>query len=341
MSKISVIIPVYNAEKYLGQCLDSLIGQTFSDFEIICVNDGSNDSSLDILNSYADKCDKIKIINIENSGPGPARNKGLDIASGDYITFVDADDWVDKKFLEILYGSAIKTNADITECSYCSYYEADSIYKNRNEIRKLKKCIKTGDFMRVSRDKIIPNLFNQGFSFKTPWKKLYKRELFYNLRFKNYLFAEDVLVVLEAYLKSKAFSYLPDILYYYRVRNASVSHDVSETAMQIFPVYKDIVDIIKKYGVYDILFSQFQNSFLPLFCKTYLRVPENLKENYINNVHNLLNDKSYDKFLKHISGEIDIELNFLKRIFSVANHYTADGTKYRKKVIIFGRQFIL
>ena len=130
MSKISVIIPVYNAEKYLGQCLDSLIGQTFSDFEIICVNDGSNDSSLDILNNYADKCDKIKIINIENSGPGPARNKGLDIASGDYITFVDADDWVDKKFLEILYASAIKTNADITECSLCSYYEASSIYKN-------------------------------------------------------------------------------------------------------------------------------------------------------------------------------------------------------------------
>lgn len=339
MSKISVIIPVYNAEKYLGQCLDSLIGQTFSDFEIICVNDGSNDSSLDILNSYADKCDKIKIINIENSGPGPARNKGLDIASGDYITFVDADDWVDKKFLEILYASAIKTNADITECSLCSYYEAASIYKNRDDIRKLKKYIKTADFTRVPRDKVISNLFNLGF--KTAWKKLYKRELFYHLRFKNYLFAEDVLVVLEAYLKSKVFSYLPDILYYYRLRNASVSHDVSETAMQIFPVYKDIVDIIKKYGVYDILFSQFQNSFLPLFCKTYLRVPDNLKENYINNVHNLLNDKSYDKFLKHISGEIDIELNFLKRIFSVANHYTADGTKYRKKVIIFGRQFIL
>lgn len=76
MSKISVIIPVYNAEKYLGQCLDSLIGQTFSDFEIICVNDGSNDSSLDILNSYADKCDKIKIINIENSTALP-EIKGL------------------------------------------------------------------------------------------------------------------------------------------------------------------------------------------------------------------------------------------------------------------------
>lgn len=241
--------------------------------------------------------------------------------------------------MEILYASAIKTNADITECSLCSYYEATSIYKNRNEINRLKKYIKTADFTRVPRDKVILNLFNLGF--KTAWKKLYKRELFYHLRFKNYLFAEDVLVVLEAYLKSKVFSYLPDILYYYRLRNASVSHDVSETAMQIFPVYKDIVDIIKKYGVYDILFSQFQNSFLPLFCKTYLRVPENLKENYINNVHNLLNDKSYDKFLKHISGEIDIELNFLKRIFSVANHYSSDGTKYRKKVIIFGRQFIL
>lgn len=107
--KVSVIVPVYNVEKYLRECLNSLVNQTLKEIEIICINDGSEDSSLEILNEYASKDSRFVIINQENSGQSVARNKGLDVAKGEYIGFVDSDDWVDLNFFENLYSEAVKT----------------------------------------------------------------------------------------------------------------------------------------------------------------------------------------------------------------------------------------
>ena len=98
--KVSVIIPVYNAEKYLAECLDSIVCQTLSDIEIICVNDGSSDNSLSLLEAYSRKDNRFKIINQENSGPGVARNTGINVASGEYIFFVDSDDTIFPETLE-------------------------------------------------------------------------------------------------------------------------------------------------------------------------------------------------------------------------------------------------
>jgi glycosyltransferase involved in cell wall biosynthesis len=128
--KISVIIPVYNAEKYLRQCLDSVVNQTLKDIEIICINDGSTDNSLQILNEYASKDRRIIVINQNNSGIGAARNSGLKVAQGHYIGFVDSDDWVDLTYYETLYNEAIKNNADLVRTSY--FYE----YKNHQEKEK-------------------------------------------------------------------------------------------------------------------------------------------------------------------------------------------------------------
>ena len=102
MTKISVIIPVYNSEKFLKKCLDSIINQTLNDIEIICIDDGSTDKSLRILNNFADKDNRITIINQKNSGPSAARNKGIENAKGEYIGFVDSDDWIDLDFYEKL-----------------------------------------------------------------------------------------------------------------------------------------------------------------------------------------------------------------------------------------------
>ena len=114
MYKISIIIPIYNTEKYLRRCLDSVCNQTFGDIEIICINDCSTDGSLNILNEYAQKDNRIKIINfIENKGVAIARNTGIDEAQGEYISFVDADDYVDLDFFEKLYNKAIKTNSKL------------------------------------------------------------------------------------------------------------------------------------------------------------------------------------------------------------------------------------
>ena len=115
--KVSVIVPVYNVEKYLRECLESLVNQTLKEIEIICINDGSEDSSLEILNEYASKDSRFVIINQENCGQSVARNKGLDVAKGEYIGFVDSDDWVDLNFFENLYSEAVKNNSDIAAAS--------------------------------------------------------------------------------------------------------------------------------------------------------------------------------------------------------------------------------
>ena len=116
MPKISVIIPIYNTEKYLERCLDSVCNQTLSDIEIICVNDCSTDSSLEILKKYSRNDSRIKLINLEeNKGVATARNIGIDIAEGEYIGFVDSDDYIDLNFYLILYNSAVKNKADATK----------------------------------------------------------------------------------------------------------------------------------------------------------------------------------------------------------------------------------
>ena len=116
MKKVSVIVPVYNVEKYLSRCLESLINQSLKDIEIICINDGSTDNSLQILKQFAYKDNRIKIINQTNSGQSVARNKGLAIASGKYIGFVDSDDWIDNDYYEKMFETIERTNSDFACC---------------------------------------------------------------------------------------------------------------------------------------------------------------------------------------------------------------------------------
>ena len=111
MAKISVIIPVYNIEKYLVKCLDSVINQTFTDIEIICINDGSTDNSLSILEEYAQKDKRIKIINKENGGLSSAWNAGLNEVSAEYLTFVDGDDWIDTNTFKLAYEAVLNNKA--------------------------------------------------------------------------------------------------------------------------------------------------------------------------------------------------------------------------------------
>lgn len=113
MIKVSVIIPVFNTEKYISKCLSSLVNQTLDDIEIICVNDGSTDNSLEIIEKIANNDARIKIINQEHKKQGAARNSGLKIAEGEYIGFVDSDDWIDLNYYEMLYNTAKKYDADI------------------------------------------------------------------------------------------------------------------------------------------------------------------------------------------------------------------------------------
>ena len=113
MSKISIIVPVYNVELYLGRCVDSILKQTFEDFEVILIDDGSTDSSGGICDEYAEEDVRIQVLHKENSGVADSRNKGLEMVKSEYITFIDADDYVDNYYLEILYGLMMKYEGDL------------------------------------------------------------------------------------------------------------------------------------------------------------------------------------------------------------------------------------
>lgn len=120
--KISVLIPIYNVEKYLGECLESIINQTYSDLEIICINDGSTDNSLSIINKYAKLDDRIVLIDKENSGYGDSMNRGLSIAKGEYISIVESDDFIEKDMLGVLYEKMASYNLDVVKCKYNRYW---------------------------------------------------------------------------------------------------------------------------------------------------------------------------------------------------------------------------
>jgi len=203
MAKISVVVPVYNTEKYLRKCLDSLINQTFQDIEIICVNDGSTDNSAKILEEYP----QIKVITQENKGLSEARNAGIRAANTEYIGFVDSDDWVEPNFYEKLYDSITKNNADIA-CTtikrrvnkFRVKYEEEKIYTDLDE--KIKVC-------GLPKSSYV-------------WNKLYKTEIVKQNEFTPKVYFEDMLWTPNILKQSDKLVTVSGTMYHYRVNSSSI-----------------------------------------------------------------------------------------------------------------------
>ena len=191
MIKISVIIPVYNVEKYLRECLDSLINQSFKDFEVICIDDGSTDKSYKILEEYSQKDSRIKVLKQEHNGAGAARNLGIEIAKGKYIQFLDSDDYFEPNMLEELYNTAEKFGADMAVCSARKVDEAGNIVESGNPHSpiKLEICPINKPFSKKDFPKDIFSLFSSA-----PWNKLYLKSLIAdnNLKFQNISSCNDI-----------------------------------------------------------------------------------------------------------------------------------------------------
>jgi len=148
MQKISIIIPIFNVEKYIRKCIDSVLAQTFSDFECILINDGSPDNSPIICDEYTQRDERIKVIHKTNGGVSSARNAGLDIAQGEWICFIDSDDWVNENYLELMYNNAVNNNCDLSICGLQSFDE------NYKPIRKCEQ-IPAKMFDKISAKKIL------------------------------------------------------------------------------------------------------------------------------------------------------------------------------------------
>ena len=214
--KLSIIVPVYNIIQYLPKCLDSILSQTLRDIEIICVDDCSTDSSFSILEEYKSKDDRIKLVKLDkNYGQGYARNRGIEIAQGEYIGFVDGDDYVDPNYFEALYNSAVKNNADIS---------VTSILKHKKNYKKYNVIYKNADIAENIQDKIKLCGDKKKFFFYA-WNKIYKTDLITrnDIKFAQGQIYEDVIFAIKALYYSNRVVSVPEIKYHYIERkNSSV-----------------------------------------------------------------------------------------------------------------------
>ena len=213
--KISVIIPVYKVEPYLRKCLDSVIGQTHQNLEIILIDDGSPDNCGTICDEFAAEDIRIRVIHQENGGVSAARNAGLRVASGDYIGFVDSDDWIEPDMFACMLRGLLNADADI---SVCGRYEE---YKNRSVCRGWdeKQTLDTEQAMLL--------LLENGQMQNLLWDKLFCRALFDNIWFPEGKTYEDLAIMYQLFLRAKTVVCVPEIMYHYRQRPGSIVNDTS------------------------------------------------------------------------------------------------------------------
>lgn len=315
MTKVSIIVPVFNSMAHLKCCLNSIFCQKFDDFEVICINDGSSDNSLEILKEYEKKYSNLKIIShILNQGQGSARNSGLKIAIGDFISFIDSDDSIPPNFLNTLYTKAISSNSEVVACNLD--------IKTNKKIKKYK--IQNKKYTSyLDKIKAIKN--------GSPCNKLFKRELLVNneIFFPQDVYFEDNLFLIKALYFSKTFTTTNKTSYFYHINPNSITriNKTKENPKKIFStifILNKVMDFASKNNL-----NKEEVRQTKLFCLRSFVDGELLEfENFKNNLpKSLKNDKEFINFFKNVQYQ-----NTKERLFSIKN------TKNRKlKVItIFG-----
>jgi len=236
---LSIIVPVYNVERYLPKCLDSILAQTFTEFEVIAVDDGSPDDCGQILDEYAKKDEKIIVVHKENGGVSSARNAGLDVAQGEYIGFVDPDDYIENDMYEFLYNEAIAGDYDIVQCNYAQ------VDKDGNVVHRLDH-IKNREF--ADTNELLCAFFENDIR-SCAWNKIFRREVIKDVRFMSELrVAEDKLFVHNCLRCAKKVKITDKYCYYYVVSNSSVIHSA---------INEKLFDNLK---VLDILYDTYKNN---------------------------------------------------------------------------------
>ncbi len=290
MVKLSIIIPVYNVENYLSRCLESILNQTFNDFEIICVNDGSTDNSPAVLQKFKSNDERIIIIDKKNEGSGVARNVGLSIAKGDYVYFVDGDDWIEENSLDKIILKAAELNTDILIFGGLSYYN------NKG---------KNGGY---SADKLPKQYLNKVFSSKdikkdifkfpsTAWTKLYRREFLLknNIKFQDIKVGQDQLPFFHSMIKAERIALLPENIYCYR-KNRKGSAMTVKKKKSFSPIYVfyGIEDMLKSENLLDDYKSIFVNKYLSKATSWLGKFQDDLKHDYY---------VEYLKLLEHVKSD--------------------------------------
>ena len=256
-SLISVIVPVYKVEKYLNKCIDSILSQTYRELEVILVDDGSPDSCGQICDYYKDTDDRVKVIHKKNGGLSDARNAGLAIATGEYIGFVDSDDWIKADMYEYLINELAENKAQIAVCNWINATDKRYMINNFEE-----QCISGEEGVKLLFEDKTENY---------AWNKLYSSSLWSDIKFpvgKNF---EDVLTIYKVFGKAERIAFANEAKYYYRIRSSSISGtrnynnrlhiyqafcDRYEEASKEYPQYKkELFGRIRKYYCHELSYT--------------------------------------------------------------------------------------
>lgn len=295
MVKISVILPVYNEEKYLKQCVDSIRCQTLQEIEIICVDDGSTDSSLQILRDYAEQDSRIKVLTQENRFAGVARNHGMRYAQGKYLSFLDSDDYFEEDMLEKMYARAESMEADIVICRYAEHCEESGALRlpgwSFEDLFFKRKDIFCGASLYCG------GIFQitKGWA----WDKLFRTDFVKQCGyvFPDFRSSEDGFFVYMLLARAQRISYMDDILAIHRINNAcSLSNTKERNWMNGFVMWQMIGQELKKQGIYEVYKQSFLNE-LSFFFVWYL--------------DSMNTQEVYQQCLEYIRNEIEPEFQIL------------------------------
>lgn len=334
--KVSVILPIYNVEKYLKKCLDSIVNQTFKSIEIICVNDGSTDSSLEILNEYANNDARFIVLSQENQGQGVARNRGIEIAKGEYLQFIDPDDWIEPDAIEILYNFANEHKSEVVKFNYKDYNEYSGEIRKKDFAAKIKK-IYSYDLNKIPF--FSWHDVKKGFLWSLDlyvWSYFYSTDFVKsnNIKFAPSKIGEDHLFSNGALLLAQKIDFLNKYLYFYRIRKGSSVRIKSDINFCIF----DNIKLLKEFLIANDLFNELENEWIEYAKKVisshYHHVSDKSIEKYEQLIRQYFdNEKEFKAFIKIIKRK----RSFLKQIFSIKNEYN-DAIKY-KIITVLGFDF--
>ncbi len=212
MPKVSIIIPIYNVEAYVCRCLDSILHQTYKDYEVILINDGSTDDTLSVVQPYADQNESIHIYSFANAGVSAARNRGIELSNGEYIMFIDSDDYIEPTMLEDMVNYAQKYNCDIVNCGYRIDFKMLRFYR---------RICRTG--IMTSYEALDSLVLSQGMT-NYPWGKLYRRSCFDTIRFpEDKTHFEDAYTIFKLLLHAQTIGNIGKRYYHYMHRNGSLT----------------------------------------------------------------------------------------------------------------------
>lgn len=312
--KISIIVPIYNAEIYLRRCIDSILSQNFQDFEILLIDDGSPDKSGNICDEYATKDNRIRVFHKENGGVSSARQYGINNAKGEYTIHIDPDDWVESNMLYDLYEKSKKEDADIVICDFYIEGEKNATYKKQ--------------YIGNTNQNTLKNILN-GKVIGTLWNKLIKNNLYrkYNIHFiQDINYCEDVLILAQLLIiEHLKVSYLNKALYHYNItNNNSITQNFTPLSYRYRKKYiltlekilpNDYKDNINQAAL-DVKFEAFANNILPKNDYYYFR-PHSIKDI----INSRLSIKAKLFFIMSSVGLFELSIHLYKTLKHLKNIY--------------------